>query len=282
MELSRGSDGQGAAEGQRESGVTEKKKPGRTLADISHYFITEKPAAPAIQNLEELHADTLQHLFLLGSHSLEARSIVACNLACAWSARAVPVEVVEGETKIPNSHFLMGSLIPENGGGPHNGSRLLARIDGGHAVELSSWQSRVDGNPAPGKKVIWNGPLEEILKEVKKPETQPQILVLLEPEKRKLMETYLELRQVAQARPDARWSALIYSRGAAAGSAQNLFSFFQGMVQKHLQLSLEDFGELGMDPVLARSILARIPAVLSSEESPAVLKLRELAKQLSS
>lgn len=207
---------------------------------------------------------------------------MACNLACAWSARGIPVEVVEGETKIPNSHFLMGSLIPENGGSPHNGSRLLARIDGGHAVELSSWQSRVDGNPAPGKKIIWNGPLVEILKEVKKSEIRPQILVLLEPEKRKLMEAYLELRQAAQARPDARLGALVYSRGAAAGSAQNLFSFFQGIVQKYLRLTLEDCGKLGMDPVLARSILARLPAVLSSEESPAVLKLRELAKQLSS
>lgn len=263
--------------------MTEKKRPGRGLADISHYFITEKPAPPSSPEPQPVSfepetppARPSKHFFLIGSRSAEARALVACNLACEWSRRDCRVEVVEGESKIPNSHFLMGSLFPENGEGKTNGHSLWVRLDGVRSIELSLWNGGVETRQGQGKQVLWNGPFPSLLKELSRADGTPQILLILEPDRSKLMEAYLELRQAASLRPDARFVALVYSRGSKE-SAQPVYSFFQEMALKYLQVPVRNAGELRWDLVLAKSILARLPAVLQPEESGAKETLRTLA-----
>ncbi len=240
----------------------------RGLEDISHYFLTEEKEAsvetvdsPPVQSTSNPSSSSAvkKNLFILGSDSKEGRAVLASNLACEWSLQHKEVELIEEEKDIHNSHFFVGGVSTENG----NAIRL--RLNGSGSIELTKWDNKT--NLFLGKKewVVWNVGMESISKLVGQFDQVPTFVVLLEDDRKKMMQAYLDVRRVLAFQPASQFHAIRYSNHSEKETRSSI-GFFQQIARKFLNIEVADGGQITKDLFLAKSILRRYPVVLFPEE----------------
>lgn len=249
---------------------------GRGLEDISHYFLTEKkeavPESEPAQPERVKQETAIKNIFIIGSESSEARAVLASNIACEWSLNRKEVELIESHSQIQNSHFFMGGLSDNNGDATHFNLK-----DAG-SISLTRWEPNSNLFAGKGEWVVWNVNLEATLNLLSGFDESPLFLAVLENDRSKLIQTYIQMKAVLRQNPDARFIAVRYSNRQEK-ETHLFYEFFQKICRQFLNIELFDGGYVLKDISLAKSILRRIPVVLAIEDNiPAKDSLKKLAQ----
>lgn len=275
--------------------MKEQTHSGRGLEDISHYFITEKEEGSSenksfetteekpvessevsVQAEDPAEADSssgpLGQFYLLGSDSKEARSVLISNLACVLSLDRKPVQIIETENQIPSVSYLLGNVVSDNG---ENSS-----LSGSAPIELAAQQQKNETSCFAGKWGLWNLSSAENIQSATSAEESPRYVILLEPETKKLIQAYLELKQALLQRPDSIVYAVVYA-AASEKNPGSVTAFFQKVARQYLNIEIRDGGIIQKDLNLAKSILSRTPLVLFSDQNNPIKKtIQELSEKL--
>jgi hypothetical protein len=246
--------------------MTARKHLGRGLESVSHLFLSRRPESPPNgsppqdePSPHEVQARTpgvpTPFLFVASGSDVIGKSVVACN-------------VVDADRSMPTCRLLMGGLAEREPGRQAPAVEALDRLrlfeTADQAVAAGPWDYVVVNAPAGPQPS--NG----------SPSAMARVLLVISPEAAQLIRSYALVKRIAGWHPGVQLG-IVVSGVAHESAARALFDQFLDVLGRRLNVLPAYCGCLAEHEGLSRSVLQRVPAVLTPEHSALAEQLRAIA-----
>ncbi|MFC1890637.1 MinD/ParA family protein [Thermodesulfobacteriota bacterium] len=310
-----------------------RKYKGRNIEEVSHLFLshqnapdvrkipTEDVSRPGISGLVPLTGDSAYRekgevaastagaeqklcLLLSSEHLFVEKSFLACNLALELAKKSISVGLIETTARLPNTFFLMGSLLPESTGteGASPSADMMPKTRPSHPVfeHLKLVNIPINGRKGIKAAFMLNGPgsvdtLETFLKLRRESRflivnTTPDIFKFKETissmnpffivpttaDPEELLQSYALVKRISQVM-DCPEVGLLIIEESADNNAEGAYHIIKEMTKKFLSAGIHFMGTIPTGDGLSKSILTRSPLCLKAESSPVSRSIVKLA-----
>jgi MinD-like ATPase involved in chromosome partitioning or flagellar assembly len=259
--------------------MTARKHLGRGLESVSHLFLSRRPESPPNgsppqdePSPHEVQARTpgvpTPFLFVASGSDVIGKSVVACNVALELARRGHTTALVDADRSMPTCRLLMGGLAEREPGRQAPAVEALDRLrlfeTADQAVAAGPWDYVVVNAPAGPQPS--NG----------SPSAMARVLLVISPEAAQLIRSYALVKRIAGWHPGVQLG-IVVSGVAHESAARALFDQFLDVLGRRLNVLPAYCGCLAEHEGLSRSVLQRVPAVLTPEHSALAEQLRAIA-----
>ncbi len=284
--------------------MEEKKRLGRGLDEVSHYFLsTEKPVeqpAPEEEGKEEFSPA----IFITSSNGVIDKSFLSCNLSIEIARFGQKIAIVDADPSIPTVQFLMGQLSSETS----SSGKISAPEKMNYTQESISVNSAVKfklisgGTGFEGKKnliqKIENPFVENMMKLHNDVDVLlinasnnfvhfsnnilfpvQKVVLLMLPLIKEMVLTYGLVKKIFSINDQAE-IGIVINNSAGKEQAEAVFEKLQGVIKKRLNKSIHYCGFLPKNAEIAQSILSRKPLSLFSSNAQLKGHLKEIARNI--
>lgn len=245
--------------------MSERKHLGRGLESVSHLFLSRpRPAQDGAETPTPCGA-TSPVLFVASGFEVIGKSVVACNVALELARGGHRTAVVDADSSLPTVRLLMGAAT-----GP---ARFA--VDETHALALFDTLEEAMQAGEAWDYVVVNAPAGLLLGD-EPPLRAPRLLLVVSPEPRELIRIYAVAKSVAGLAGGLQLGLVV--RGVEdEASARAFYEQVLDVFERRLAVRPAYCGFLPARGEIGRSVLSRVPAVLGSEDSDLVERLRGIA-----